>query len=196
MSKSLGNFFTLRDLLEKGIDPIDIRYLMFSVHYSTQLNFTFDGLNSARRARLRVQNYIYDLFDNKNETGSEPDVQRLQDLVFGELANDLQTPKAIAYLFEFLNEHPGNAISKTSAKKLIDFFDELNKIFNVWKIEPKAIEAKEIPEEVQKLAEKRYKARKDKNFKLADQLREEIQSMGFIIIDTKEGYELKPNENN
>ncbi|MFN3305726.1 MAG: cysteine--tRNA ligase [Candidatus Kapaibacteriota bacterium] len=196
MSKSLGNFFTLRDLLKKDIDPIDIRYLMLTVHYSTQLNFTFDGLNSARKARLRVQNYIYELFENKNETGSESDIERLRDLVFGELANDLQAPKAIANLFEFLNEHPANNLSKYAARRLIKFFEELNKIFNVWKIEPKPIETIQIPEDVIHLAEKRYNARKEKDYKLADKLREEILAKGYIVIDTKDGYELKPNEKN
>ncbi|MFN3781250.1 MAG: hypothetical protein ACK4SO_03635, partial [Candidatus Kapaibacteriota bacterium] len=165
-------------------------------HYSTQLNFTFDGLSSARKARLRVQNYIYELFENKNETGSEPDIERLRDLVFGELANDLQAPKAIANLFEFLNEHPANNLSKYAARRLLKFFEELNKIFNVWKIEPKPIETIQIPEDVIHLAEKRYNARKEKDYKMADKLREEILAKGYIIIDTKDGYELKPNEKN
>lgn len=194
MSKSLGNFFTLRDLLEKGIDPIDIRYLMFSAHYSTQLNFTFESLNAARKARLRVQNYIYDLFENNNNSGKELDLQYLYDSVFKELANDLQTPKALANLFEFLNENSPNSFTKKSANELINFFEELNKIFNVWDINPKPKIEITIPEEIKELAEKRFLARKEKNFSLADKIREEIYSKGFQIIDTKEGYKIEPLE--
>ncbi|ROL57285.1 cysteine--tRNA ligase [Bacteroidetes/Chlorobi group bacterium Naka2016] len=194
MSKSLGNFYTLRDLLEKGIDPIDIRYLMLSAHYSTQLNFTFDGLNSARKARMRVQNYIYELFDNKNATGKQIDIQKLNDSVFGELANDLQTPRALANLFEFINENPANEISMEYAKDLLQFFDNLNKILNVWKIEPRPQIEVQIPDEVKEMAEKRFQARKSKNFALADQLRDEIKAKGFQIVDTKDGYIIEPLE--
>ncbi|MCX7908815.1 MAG: cysteine--tRNA ligase [Ignavibacteria bacterium] len=192
MSKSLGNFFTLRDLLEKGIDPLDIRFLMLSAHYSTQLNFTFDSLSSARKARQRVQNYIYDLFDNQNLKGKEISVEQLKDSVFGELANDLQTPKALAHLFDFLNNNPADEVAKSSAKELIKFFEELNSIFNVWKIEPRPKVEFTIPEEVQELAEKRLNARKQKNFALADQLREKIKEKGFQVVDTKDGYIIKP----
>lgn len=192
MSKSLGNFFTLRDLLEKGIDPIDIRYLMLSAHYSTQLNFTFDSLNSAHKARHRVQNYIYDLFDVQNPKGKEIDAQKLKDLIFAELANDLQTPKALAALFEFINENPASELSLNSSKSLLLFFEELNKIFNVWKVEPKPKVEIAIPEEIVELANMRLKARKEKNFALADELRDKIKAQGYQIIDTKDGYKIEP----
>ncbi|MGB9771726.1 MAG: cysteine--tRNA ligase [Candidatus Kapaibacteriota bacterium] len=195
MSKSLGNFYTLRDLLEKGIDPIDMRYLMLSAHYSTQLNFTFESLASARKARLRVQNYIYDLLENQNPNGKQVDIQKLYDSVFGELAYDLQTPRALANLFEFINENPANELPSETAKLLLEFMENLNKIFNVWKIEPRPKVEIQIPDEVKELAERRFQARKQKNFKFADQLREEIKAKGFLVIDTKEGYTIEPLEN-
>lgn len=193
MSKSLGNFFTLRDLLQKGIDPIDIRFLMLSAHYSTQLNFTFESLNSARKARLRIQNYIYDLFDNTSTRGKEINSMELKDIFYKELANDLQTPKALASIFEFINENPAKETNSTSAKELLTFFEEVNKIFNSWEIKPRTKIEFKIPDEVKELAEQRFKARKLKNFELADKLREEIKIKGYIVIDTKEGYIIEPN---
>lgn len=194
MSKSLGNFFTLRDLIARGVDPLDIRYLMFSTHYSTQLNFTFDGLNSARKARARIQDYIYDLFEASSIKPSGVDIMALKDSIFKDLGYDLQVPKALATLFEFINEHPVNKFSQQDANNLLKLFRQLNKIFGVWRIEPRPKKTVEIPEEVIKLARERLEARKAKDFEKADLLREKISQLGFNILDTKEGYVLEPKE--
>ncbi len=193
MSKSLGNFFTLRDLIAKNIDPLDIRYLMFSAHYRTKLNFTNDGIISAHKARLKVQDYIYELFENSTNSGindiSEED--DLQTRFFAELSNDLHTPKALAVLFDFINNYPPQKLSNSLKSKLIDEFRQINDIFNIWQIEHKQIETIEIPDEIIKLAEERLQAKKQKDFTRADNIRNQINAMGYIIIDTKEGYEIK-----
>ncbi len=195
MSKSLGNFFTLRDLIARGIDPLDIRYLMFSTHYSTQLNFTFDGLNSAKKARARIQDYIYDLFEISNQKNSSLDLKSLKDSIFTDLGNDLQVPKALATLFEFVNEHSADGLSQEDAKNMLKLLNQLNKVFGVWRLEPRSEEKIEIPEEVVELARRRLEARKAKDFKNADLLREKINSLGFNIVDTKEGYAIEPKNN-
>lgn len=195
MSKSLGNFFTLRDLIKQGIDPLDIRFLMFSVHYANQLNFTFDGLKSARRARFRVQDYIYELFEKKlkfNE--SSFDVKEFADSVFSDIGFDLQMPKALATLFSFINDHPPETITHRDAEDLLSFFSKLNQIFGLWKVEPRSKEEILIPEEVKKLAEQRFKARQAKNFADADRIRDMIHKLGFQIMDTKDGYKIEPIE--
>jgi len=192
MSKSLGNFYTLRDLISKDIDPLDIRYLMFSAHYATQLNFTFDGLNASRKARLRIQNYIYELFQNQNKQGKNPDAKELEKDVFSALANDLQTPKALASIFDFINENPANELSQDTAQKLIKFFEKFNKIFNVWEISPRKEKEIQIPQEVEELARLRWEAKQKKDFRTADEIREKIKSLGFQVIDTKEGYKIEP----
>lgn len=194
MSKSLGNFFTLRDLIARGLDPLDIRFAVLSAHYRTKYNFSFEGTSAAQKARQKVQEYIYGLFENHSNSEIEniPEEQSLINSVFRELAEDLHTPKALAKLFSFLSDYPVDKLSQKLKSQLIDEFHQINSIFNVWKIEPKPQEKIDIPIEIQKLAEQRYAAKKEKNFQLADELRNKISEMGFIIIDKKDGYEIKP----
>ncbi len=190
MSKSLGNFFTLRDLEKKGIDPVDIRYAMLSAHYGSVYNFTFNGINAARKARLRIQDFIYSLFDEETEGPDKIDVDALRNNVFTELANDLHTPKALAHIFTFVNNINPKTIKLSSKKKLKSFFVELNKIFEVWTLDQKPEEKLTIPEHILKLAEERFHLKKEKKFELADKLRKEIYDAGFVIKDTKDNYEI------
>jgi cysteinyl-tRNA synthetase len=194
MSKSLGNYFSLRDLLDKGLDPLDIRLAMLSAHYRTKYNFTFDGVSSAKKARQRVQEYIYSLFlDSDNpEINEIPAENSLSDTFFAEIANDLHTPKALAKLFEFIANFPAPKLSKVLKASLIDEFAKINNIFNVWKIEPKPDAIHDIPEEIISLAEQRITAKKEKNWALADELRNKISELNFVIVDTKDGFEIKP----
>lgn len=195
MSKSLGNFYTLRDLLQQGIDPLDIRYLMLSVHYANQLNFTFDGLKSAKKARSRVNEYIYDLFEKPIDSDENTlDLKELKDSIFLDIGFDLQMPKALATLFSFINEHPPESITRRDAQNLLEFLSKFNDIFAVWKIEKRQEKDVALPEEVVKLAELRLEARRNKNFIEADRLREEIWKLGFNVIDTKDAFKIEPRE--
>jgi cysteinyl-tRNA synthetase len=194
MSKSLGNFYTLRDLTAKGIDPIDVRMLMLSAHYGSRLNFTFAGLDATRKARLRIQDFIYDLvsrIDGKQNalTEATPLTDALRSAVFGELANDLNTPKALAALFTFLNRHRIADVPQEEVCALIQFFRELNEIFAVFRLEQRpAVSVEEIPADIRALAEERAEAKRERNFAHADMLRKDIESRGFILKDTKEGF--------
>lgn len=186
MSKSLGNFFTLRDLEEKGLDPLDIRFAMLSAHYSSTYNFTFDGVEAAKKAKLRVQEYIYSLFDEASGT-LEISAEEAERSVFSELANDLHSPKALGALFTFINKYPADKMTSESKQGLIEFFRKLNEIYEVWKIEEK----KEVfPDEVIKIANERLEARNQKNWAESDRLRNLISELGFAIKDSKEGYTL------
>jgi cysteinyl-tRNA synthetase len=197
MSKSKGNFFTVRDLLAKGIDPVDIRWLMLSAQYSSRLNFTFAGLEAGRKARLRVQEYIYDLWEkspnSQASSNQAPSNQAttLRMAVFGELANNLNTPKALAELFTFINNNPASAMDTAEAASLLSFLREMNEIFEVWTFEARPEMRLEVPEAVQTLAEARWKARTMKNFAESDRLRAEIAAHGFVVKDSKEGYTLE-----
>ncbi len=193
MSKSLGNFFSLRELLEKGFDPLDIRLAMLMAHYRTKYNFTFDGVISAGKARQKVQEYIFALFTNTEvpEITYIPDERNLDNTFFTEMAYDLHTPKALSKLFEFISQFPANKLSKEVKSSLIPVFRKINAILNVWKIEPKIEEKTDIPNEISSLAEQRFSAKKEKNWALADELRNKISELGFIILDSKDGYEIK-----
>jgi cysteinyl-tRNA synthetase len=192
MSKSLGNFFTLRELLEKGIDPVDIRYLMLSAHYGTKMNFTFEGLKSTHKARMRVQDYIYDLH-LQNAAGEDLSavVEETQTKAFAHLASDLHTPKALAEIFTLINKHPAEKYDVNSAKKAIKFFSKLNQVFSAWEIGERKEEKLEIPQEVQDLAEERFNAKKEKNWAAADELRNKIQALGYVVKDAKDSYSIE-----
>ncbi len=187
MSKSVGNFFTLRDLTQKGIDPLDIRFSMFSAHYASTFNFTFDGIASSRKARLRIQDYIYDLFDTEKSGTLIPDIPKFKEEVFAELGNDLHTPKALGTIFSFINQNPAENLTIESKSEFIELFKELNGIFEAWKIGIRKIE---IPDNIRELAELRLKARKEKNFVESDVLRQKLNDAGWVVKDTKDGYSL------
>ncbi len=205
MSKSKGNFFMLRDLIQRGVDPIDVRWLMMSAHYASRLNFTFAGIESGRKARLRVQNYIYQLVDGNSQSRTNdqlpmtnhqspitndksPVTNDLRNATFSELADDLNTPKALGTLFTFINQHPVATIPVSERASLLEFFTELNEIFDVWNIGKRPEEKLDIPAAVQALAEQRWTAKKARQFAEGDRLRDEIKALGFVVNDAKEGY--------
>lgn len=190
MSKSKGNFFTLRELLDKGIDPLDIRYAMLASHYGSTFNFTFKGIEAAHKGRFRIQEYIYDLME-EGDGAETVDIEKLQNDAFRELGNDLHTPKALAHVFTFINHYEAKKLSPGSKKEAIEFFRSLNEIFDVWTIEPRPEDTVDIPEEVIRMADARILARKEKDFAQADALRDKIKEAGYVVMDTKDSYELK-----
>jgi cysteinyl-tRNA synthetase len=202
MSKSKGNFFTLRDLQARGIDPLDVRWLMFSGHYATKLNFTFAGLEAGRKARFRVQEYIYDLIgmesahsptgpNASSEEGGSELADKLRTAVFTELAEDLNTPKALAALFTFINQHPARSVNADEQARLLQFFREFNEIVAVFHFTPRPAQTLVIPLEVQALAEQRWQAKKNRQFAESDALRVQIAALGFVVKDSKDSYTLE-----
>src|SRR5205085_3518646 len=108
MAKSKGNFFTLRDLLDKGYDPLTIRYLLVSVRYRKQLNFTFDGLKEARAALDRIKEFLFRLETAKLTPGSDPKLAealaRARQEFEASLDDDLNTSSALGAIFIFIGE--------------------------------------------------------------------------------------------
>ncbi len=188
MSKSLGNFYTIGDLKNKKINMLDVRYLMLSSHYRSVLNFTFNGIKAAGKARKKVQEYIYDLFlPNGNKSA---DAERIKEVCFNWLGNDLHTPKALAEIFTFINGNPAKELNQTTKKKLLTFFRELNKIFAVWEIEPRPEKKVNIPKNIIKIADERFEARKNKDWAKSDELRDKLKSLGWAVKDAKDNFEL------
>lgn len=188
MSKSLGNFYTIEDLKKKKINMLDVRYLMFSSHYRSILNFTFNGIKAAGKARKKVQEYIYDLFLPDGDKSADAD--GVKEVCFNWLGNDLHTPKALAELFTFINDNPAKSLNQTTKKKLLSFFRDLNKIFAVWEINPRPEKKIVVPADIRKIAEERFEARKNKDWAKSDELRDKLKSLGWAVKDAKDGYEL------
>ena len=187
MSKSFGNYFTLRDLEEKGFDTLDIRFAIQSQHYRTKYNFTLDGINSAGKARKKIQNFIYDLLEEKSGN-DDFDVEALKFKIYSELADDLHSPKALAELFSFVNNAKNSNFNSKTKNDLIGLFKDLNEIFAIWEFEVRTLE---VPESVKSLAEQRFEAKKNKDWGKADELRKEILELGYVIKDSKDSYEIE-----
>ncbi len=193
MSKSLGNYFTLRDLENKGYNPLDIRFAILSQHYRKKYNFTFDGIAAASKARNKVQLLIYQLLDFE-DGNDELDVNNLRDNIFEKLSNDLHTPTALAELFSFITDAKNKKYNSKTKVELINFLKELNNIFYCWTFEKQIQNLSfEIPEEVLELAKQRFTAKQNKEWTLADELRTKITELGYSIKDTKDNYEIIKN---
>ncbi|MBA3722131.1 MAG: cysteine--tRNA ligase [Parachlamydiaceae bacterium] len=199
MSKSLGNFYTLRDLLNKGFSGLQVRYMLIQTHYKTQLNFTFQGLEGVKSALQRLNDFIQRMFDIKSEgpvNSLEPLLQETLLKFATALADDLNISVGLGVIFDFVREInslcDANKISQVEAKQVIEFMRKIDSVLGVLSFE-KAVE--EIPAELQEAFEKRLKARQEKNWKLSDELRDFIYQRGYIIEDTPSGARLKKAEN-
>jgi cysteinyl-tRNA synthetase len=197
MSKSLGNYFTLRDVLSRGYQPEAIRYLLASVPYRKSLNFTFDGLKSAATSIDRLRNFKLRLETEKYPEGSnEKLVERTAaaERAFGDSLNDdLNTAEALAAIFEYTREansamdsgefHAGNAAAALA------FLERFDSIFDVLK--PTAHEEQLSDAAVDALIEERTAAKKAKNFARADEIRRQLLDQGIILEDTRSGVRWK-----
>lgn len=196
MSKSLGNFYTLRDLLDKGYTGSEVRYLLLSTHYRTQLNFTFEGLEGARGALRRIRDHLLRLSEvHSSSTHSIDSLLQAADQKFaGALAEDLNISAALAVLFDFLRELnislDQNLLGEASAKKALQLYHKWDQVLGVLPFP----ESTQIPDALFVLLEKREVARREKNFRLSDQIRAEILHAGYLIEDTPQGPRLKKGE--
>jgi len=196
MSKSLGNFYTLRDLLERGYDPRAIRYLLLSTHYRQQLNFTFQALKAAENT---VQN-LFDFIARLNEVEEVRENEQVDELIKesrkrfeNAMDNDLNISVGLVAIFDLINEvnklMVEDKIGMKNAKDIISLMLEFDKVLGLGLEE--AIREEELPEEIKEMIQKREEARKGKDWKTADEIRAKIKEIGFALEDTPEGVRWK-----
>ena len=193
MSKSLGNFFTLRDLLGKGYNPIAIRYLLLSANYRVQLNFTEETVKSSENAIQRLNDFMVKLREIKVENENK-NIKKLIDkskkYFEKSMDDDLNISGALAVVFDFVKEintlMMEGKIGKNNSKEIIELMNNFDKVLGV--LDEKD---EKLSEELKKLIDEREKARKEKNFARADEIRENLKSKGIILEDTKEGVRWK-----
>jgi len=192
MGKRFGNYYTVRDLVGKlKHNPLAVRYLLMSTHYRQQFNFTFEGLEAAKNAIDRLKNFMYRLKD-ANGKSSGKEINRLMAKVqknFGDaMDDDLNMGIALAELFEFVrkvnNLIDDNLLSEEEAKRVYELMSEFDKVLGV--VGDLGKEEK-LPEEAQELLQKREEARRAKDWKTADQIRNQLKAMGVIVEDTSQG---------
>ncbi len=196
MSKSLGNFYTLRDLLKKGYDPKAIRYVLLSTHYKQQLNFTFESLEAAKNTVDKLFNFIFrlkEIKEGKNNPKIKEMINKTRQKFESAMDDNLKINLALASMFDFINKvnklMDEKKISKENADDIIKLILDFDRILGL-NLE-KALKEEEIPEEIQKLIKKREEARKRKDWKTADEIREKIKSMGYIVEDTPKGTKVR-----
>ncbi len=173
MSKSLGNFYTLRDLIEKGIDPLAFRLWLCTAHYRTQTNFTLDAVEGSQVALGR----LYEAFKNLGEdVGLVEHSYKNRFITF--MDDDLDIPKALALLWELIHD---NEVSDTDKKATMLDFD------TVFGFGLSDLKTEIISEEVTTLVREREQARTDKDWAKSDKLRDKIKDLGYEVSDTDDG---------
>ncbi len=184
MSKSAGNFYTLRDLLGKGWTGREVRYVLLSAHYREQLNFTFDGLQAARSALQRIDEFLLKLQESCSSSSSSS--CSVVKEVEAALDDDLNIAGALGAVFEFIRETNKRGATAAEAADILAVWRRLDTVLGL------GMPARsEVPAEVQALVEERQTARKSKNFKRADEIRAQLASLGWVIEDTPQGARAK-----
>jgi cysteinyl-tRNA synthetase len=194
MSKSLGNFFTLRDLLAKGFTGREVRYLLLTAHYRETFNFTLEGLAGAKSALARIDECVGKLRElaaspTSNLQSPKPE-EALVEKFTAALADDLNISAAWASVFEWVRETnkriAEHAFSAAEAAAALTAWEKVDAVLGVGtKAET------EVPAEILALAEARTAAKKAKDYKRADALRDEVKTLGWVIEDTPKGIKLK-----
>ncbi len=199
MSKSLGNFYTIPDVLAKGYTGREIRYALMRVNYRTQLNFTWDGMKEARESLGRIDDWLErlrEIADKKNgpsRTGvkrSTPNAQRpIEDSGFEDaLDDDLNISAALGFLFETIRETnramDQKKLDAKTAVAWLNWWDRMNQVLDF------ESDGTALPEEVAKLAEARLQARLAKDFRKSDELRDKLNALGWEARDTKDGQKI------
>lgn len=195
MSKSKGNFYTLRDLLQKGIDPLALRFLLLSTHYRKMLNFTFASLNQAEASLQRIKDFFYELENHPFKEGRNKNIPRLVEETkkkfIDALSDDLNISAALSAFFEMIRRIntliSQGKLYRQDAEETISLVRFIDKILGAL---PPDVE-RELPVDIRKKIEERQQARKEKNYALADRIREELLQEGIILEDTKDGVRWK-----
>ena len=190
MSKSLGNFFTLRDLLAKGYTGREIRRELVSAYYRETFNFTCEGLDGSRTALARLDECLGKLREAAGTATSEPDAKLIEDFTHA-MDNDLNVSAAWGVVFDWVRETnrllAEGKLTPAAAAAALAAWDKVDSVFGLGR-KPDA----EAPPEIVALLDQRQAARKAKDFKQSDAIRDELKAKGWVIEDTPKGPRLKP----
>ncbi|HUV05633.1 MAG TPA: cysteine--tRNA ligase [Armatimonadota bacterium] len=187
MSKSFGNFYTLRDVIARGYDPTAFRYLVLGAHYRSKLNFTWRALETAKTTLENLYEFVGRL-DKESSSGLEEAVQRAA-TAFGEaMDDDLNTPVALAAVFGLIKEVN---IHGRGGREVFEAMVDFDRVLGLELAERAKPVSAEIPREILGLVQEREKARKARDFATADRIRSELAAAGYLIEDTPEGPRVK-----
>ncbi|MGB1127518.1 MAG: cysteine--tRNA ligase [Opitutales bacterium] len=200
MSKSLGNLYTLEDLRGKGFSPMVVRYTLIAGSYRQQLNFTFDGLHAAESALLRLERFADSLLAKTGEgrgalanyiSKNAPDDFGRFAKAWDALCNNLNTAASLGAIFGVIGSNPAAKLDAEEAREMLRAFGSLLYALGLelFTVQEKQIDA---PEAIIALAQERWEAKQAKDWGKADALRDALLEKGWIVKDSKEGFDLEP----
>lgn len=179
MGKSLGNLITVKEALKK-YNSKTLRFFYISSHYRSPINYTEKSLEKAKISLGRLNDFVKEIQSGKDNLKL---LKQLKEKFFNAMDNDFDTVKALAAIFDFVKKSYKN---KSGGKKTYNFFKKIDKIFGILDLKQE-----KIPQQIKRLIEDREKARKQKNYKKSDQIRQKIKKLGFWIEDTPKGPKIK-----
>ncbi len=194
MAKSLGNFYTLRDLLAAGHKPEAIRYLLLSVNYRRQLNFTNDGLRQAAASLQRLEDFLQRMREKSGPGDPDRDCARLlaetREKFVEAMDQDLNTSAALAVIFDFVramnHREERGELTAGDARTAVELLHEFDGVLQVLQAQTEMLDA-----EISKMIEARQAARRRRDFAEADRIRDALLSQGIQLEDTREGVRWK-----
>jgi cysteinyl-tRNA synthetase len=189
MSKSLGNFYTIPDVLAKGYSGREIRYALMRVHFRAPLNFTWEGLEETREALKRIDDWLERLREAAAKSADHKSDTQIGQQFEEALDDDLNISAALGFLFESIRETnralDRNELEAASAKAWLNWWERVNSVLLVEKEKEQ-----ELPPEIAALAEAREMARRGKDWRKSDELRDQIAALGWDVRDTKDGQKI------
>ncbi len=183
MSKSLGNVYLMKDLIERGYDPLVYRLFSYSCHYRNKLNFTWEGIEATSKSLERLKNG-YQLHLVGKEEVQDTVIEELEERFQQAINDDLNMPLAMGVVWEVVKQ-------EKKSPKFANLLAKFDTVLALKIKEPIVKKEQEIPQEILTLVEQRKEARHNKDWAKSDELRDLIQSKGYEVKDTKEGTEIK-----
>jgi cysteinyl-tRNA synthetase len=195
MAKSKGNFYTLRDLLDKGYDALSVRYLLVSVRYRKQLDFTFEGLKQAQASLDRIKEFLFHLNTAKLKPGKNPDVAAPLAAARGQfeasLDDDLNTSGALGVMFSFIGEAnvalAEGHLHQENRAEIAQWFKVIDERLAIIPPMEHFVQHDKEAAEIEALVAQRNEARRNRDFALSDKIRQQLLDRGIVIEDTREG---------
>ena len=191
MSKSKGNQYTLRDILEKGYDPLAVRYLLQSVHYRKQLNFTFEGVEQAQSALQRINDFLVRIREVSDEIdenrGLSGKITQARVDCEAWLDEDLNTSGALGVLFDLIKQVNVSLecreVGSANRDQILSLITDVNRVLAVFQVETPVLEDQEITN----MIEQREQARLQNDYQRADEIRDALVQQGITLEDTQGG---------
>ena len=196
MSKSAGNFYTLRECVEKGYSGKEIRWVLLGAHYRKKLNFTFAACDQARTAL----NKFSELFARLKDISTEGDDSEAKEIVLKAkhafdkgLADDLNISEALAAVFGLQSDANkllnAKSLSKSGAELILEQYRKFDEVFALFEVDTEKKD--DVPAEVMEMAEKRCAARASKDWATADAMRDQLKELGWVVEDSADGFKVK-----